>query len=276
MTFETHPLQGHLANYIEAIFHFKGFIPDHSIERVIPTGHIFIIFELDGFVRNTFNNDTLKPNREFTKVWVSGMHKNYISISAHQNSEMFVIQFKPFGAYPFFHFPIHQLNDRILPSDELFGNELLQLREEILTKETSEEKFQAAENWLHHRFSQDQTPPEELLGVVKELQSESIANYHRIIENYSKTQKHLIDQFKKYIGLTPKYYQRILRFNEILQHIHKSEQIEWSQIAYQCEYADQSHFIKEFKHFSGLNPQKFIQNDFHNDEPNFFPLDREG
>ena len=106
MTFNTHTLKGTISKYIESIFHFKDFVPDHSIERVVPTGHIFIIFELDGFIRNTFDNDTLKPNNTFTKVWVSGMHKNYISISAHQKSEMFVIQFKPFGAYPFFHLPI--------------------------------------------------------------------------------------------------------------------------------------------------------------------------
>ena len=101
MIFETHELKGTIRTYIESIFHFKDFIPDHSIERVVPTGHIFIIFELDGFTRNTFDNSTLKPNNTFTKVWVSGMHKNHISISAHKKSEMFVIQFRPFGGYPF-------------------------------------------------------------------------------------------------------------------------------------------------------------------------------
>ena len=276
MTFETHILKGTLSKYIESIFYFKDFVPDHSIERVVPTGHIFIIFELDGFTRNTFDNDTLKPNNTFTKVWISGMHKNYISISAHQKSEMFVIQFKPFGAYPFFHFPIQELNEKIVSAEKVFGNEILELREEILTKKTSEEKFNSAEKWLIDKFHQNKIPSTELLTVIEKLQSVSVASYRQIVENYSKTQKHLIAQFKKYVGLTPKYYQRILRFNEILQQIHKSEKIEWSQVAYQCEYADQSHFIKEFKHFSGLNPQKFIHQDFHKDEPNFFPLDRKG
>ncbi|MFT6865814.1 MAG: hypothetical protein ACJA08_000639 [Cyclobacteriaceae bacterium] len=55
-------------------------MPDHSVEHVVPTGQIFIIFELDGFTRNTFDNKILKSNNTFTKVWVSGMHKNYISI----------------------------------------------------------------------------------------------------------------------------------------------------------------------------------------------------
>lgn len=49
MIFNTHTLNLKLAPYIESIFHFKGFIPDHSIERVVPTGYIFLIFEFDGF-----------------------------------------------------------------------------------------------------------------------------------------------------------------------------------------------------------------------------------
>jgi len=276
MIFETHALEGILNQYIESIFHIKDFMPDHSIERVVPTGHIFIIFELDGFTRNTFDNETLKPNNTFTNVWVSGMHKNYLSISAHQKSEMLVIQFKPYGAYPFFHLPIQELNEKVIPAEKIFENEILELREEILAKKTSEEKFKNVEKWLVDKFHEDKRPSDEILNILEKLQTESVVNYSKIIESYSKTHKHLIDQFKKYIGLTPKYYQRILRFNEILQKIHQSEKIEWSQVAYQCEYADQSHFIKEFKHFSGLNPQKFIQQNFHNDQPNFFPLDRKG
>ncbi|MTI33579.1 helix-turn-helix domain-containing protein [Xanthovirga aplysinae] len=276
MIFETHTLNLPLSSYIESIFHFKDFMPEHSIERVVPTGHIFIIFELDNIPRNTFDNETLKPNNTFTKVWVSGMHRNYISISAHQKSEMFVIQFKPFGAYPFFYFPIESLNERILPAKEVFGEELLDLREKLLIQGTSKGKFRLAENWLMNRFAAKKTPPTDLLNVLKNLQREPATNYPQVIENYPNTQKHLIDQFKRYIGLTPKYYQRILRFNEILQQIQQKEKIVWSQVAYQCGYTDQSHFIKEFKHFSGFNPQEFIKQEYHQEEKNFFPLDREG
>lgn len=276
MIFKSHTLEGITNDYIESIFHLKDFVPEHSIERVVPTGHIFIIFELDGFTRNTFDNETLKPNNSFTKVWVSGMHKNYISISAHQKSEMLVIQFKPFGSYPFFHIPVQELNDKVLPAENIFGNEILELREKIISKKTSEEKFICAEKWIINKFDEDKTPPLELLNVMGKLETESVTNYGKIVGDYPKTQKHLIDQFKKYVGLTPKYYQRMLRFNEILQQINQSENIEWSQVAYQCEYSDQSHFIKEFKHFSGINPQKFLKQNLHKQNPNFFPLDKRG
>lgn len=276
MKFETHILQKPLSEHIESIFHYKGFAPDHAMERVVPTGHIFILFELDGMPRNTFDNETLKPNGTYSKVWVSGMHKNHLSISAHQNSEMLVIQFKPAGAFPFFHLPVNQLNDKVILGEKIFGNKMLQLRQQILEQKTSAKKFKAAENWLLKRMDYDSTPNKELLKIVGLLKDKPFSDHTEIVQLYSKTQKHLIGQFKKYLGLTPKVLHRIFRFNEILQRIHLKEQLDWSQIAYQFGYADQSHFIKEFKEFSGFSPQQFINSEHQKEQTNFFPLDRQG
>ena len=275
MIFETHSLSEPLSTYIESVFHFKDFVPDHSIERVVPTGHIFIIFELDGMPRNTFDNETLKPNQTFTKVWISGAHRNYISISAHQMSEMFVIQFKPYGAYPFFHAAMEEFNERVVPAEEILGDEIFDLRARILEKDTSQEKFSVAEAWLNDRLDDRLIPPADLISFYQQIQSEPSASFPENSDGYPNSQKHLIDQFKKYVGLTPKYSQRIARFNEILQKINKKEKISWARIAYECGFTDQSYFIKEFKHFSGFNPQEFIKLDFEQ-EDNFFPLDREG
>ncbi len=276
MIFETHIVNTPLDKFIESVFYFKNFMPEHSIERVVPTGHLFIIFELDGFQRNTFDSETLKPNGNFSKVWISGMHKNYLSISAHQNSEMFVIQFKPFGSYPFFHFPIHQLNEKVIPAQEILGTKILELRELILKKTTPQEKFILAEDWLKNRFDSGKTPNKELLSTINQLTNQPLSNHTAIVDSYPKTQKHLITQFKKFCGHTPKVFHRIIRFNEVLQQIKTQQKISWSQIAYQCGYTDQSHFIKEFKEFSGFNPQEFIKQEFNKGETNFFPLDKNG
>lgn len=277
MIFESHLLSPPLDKHIEAIFHFKDFMPDHGIERVVPTGHIFLLFELDGMTRQTFKNDTLQPDKSFTKAWISGMHKHYISISAHQQSEMLVIQFKASGAYPFLHFPIHQINEQVVQAEELLGEEILILRKSILETPDPKAKCVLVEHWLKHRFVQEREPSETILALIeklKELPSLNSSEFNHLIKDYPYSQKHLIDQFKKYVGLTPKYFQRILRFNEILTKINQKEKRSWTRISYECGYADQAHFIKEFKHFSGFNPQAFIQGDFNNEVQNFFPLDR--
>ena len=223
MIFETHIIKKPLVDYIESVFYFKDFKPDHSIERVVPTGHLFIIFELDGFVRNTFDNETLKPNGSHSNVWISGMHKNYLSISAHQDSEMLVIQFKTSGAYPFVNVPVNQLNNKVVSAQEIFGNEILALRSQILKGKTIPEKFTITEKWLIEKFDKNKSAPEEILSILEQIQSKLISESKVIVSSYSNSQKHLIHQFKKYFGLTPKVFHRIFRFNEILKQIHNKQ-----------------------------------------------------
>ncbi len=277
LIYEAHILKKPIANFIESIFYFKDFKPDHSIERVVPTGHVFILFELDDIERHTYNKDTLKPNGTYKNAWVSGMHKDYLSISAPQDSEMLVIQFKTIGAYPYIHQPIHQLNNKVVEAEAIFGKVILDLRTQIIKAKDVTQKFTAVENWLTERIAETKAPSASLIDMLSLFQSQPITEHKTIVASYSNTQKHLISQFKTYFGLTPKVLHRIFRFNEILKQIQNKQNLNWSQITYEFGYSDQSHFIKEFKEFSGFNPQEFIKLDFHKDnETNFFPLDREG
>ena len=258
MIFTPHEPGAQIAPYIESIFHYEKFVPDHSIERVVPTGHVFIIFELDGIERHTFDNETLKPNANFTHAWISGMHRNYISISAHEDSEMLVMQFKPFGSYPFLHVHADIINELVVPAHEILGDELYELRESICDAATTEQKLLLAENWLIDRFDEAKAPPADIVEFIAQLQAEPVDSLNGLIEAYPASQKKLIDDFKKYVGLTPKYYQRILRFNDLLQKLHDNNEISWTDIAHDCGYFDQSHFIKEFKHF----PDSILENTY--------------
>jgi len=276
MIFERHHLPNNLKDHVESILYFKGLNPNHSIERIVPTGHVFVVFELDNIPRNTFDNNTLRPLETYTKVWVSGTHRKFISISAHQQSEMLAIQFKPAGAFPFLHCPIQELNDKVISAMEIFGTEVIELREEILRAENPNAKFNLVSNWLEARFDIKKKAPEYLFDFIERLQNEPVTNLNSIIDTYPATQKQLIEHFKKYVGLTPKYYHRILRFNEILKVVNKNERLPWAEVAYSCDYSDQSHFIKEFFLFSGFNPKDFIKREFPKERTNFFPLDKKG
>ncbi|MFD2587189.1 DUF6597 domain-containing transcriptional factor [Croceitalea marina] len=276
MIFESHHIEQPLLDYIESIFYYRGYRPEHSIERVVPTGHIFLIIELDGIERHTYDSKTLEPNGSFKNAWVSGMQKKFLSISAHQNSEMLVVQFKPGGAYPFLHKPIYQLNNLVVDANTLFGGSILELREQVLETKAVIGKFKLIENWLVDKFGYDKVPDLNLVSILNQLSANPISEGNNIVSTYPKTQKHLISQFKKYFGLTPKIFHRVFRFNEILKQIQNKQHLLWSQIAHEFGYSDQSHFIKEFKEFSGFNPQEFLQADYNKGEPNFFPLDRQG
>ena len=243
---------------------------------MVPTGHVFVIFELDGIERHTFDNETLEPIASFRSAWVSGVHRNYISISAHQHSEMFVIQFRAYGARPFLHLPMSQVADKVVAGSDILDGELLSLREELITATSSADKFAVADAWLESRYDEKLAAPKSIVDVVELLQAEPASKFNEVTGCYSNTQKHLISQFKKYVGITPKHYQRILRFNEVFNQMQNDQFLSWSDIAHKCGYSDQSHFIREFRNFSGFNPEPYLKEEFAEDETNFFPLDRDG
>lgn len=276
MEYNDHTPELPLQDHIGAVFHYSGFTPDHSIERVVPTGHVFLIFELDGIARHTYDNETLMCTGTFTGAWIAGAHTGCISISAHRDSEMLVIRFKPAGAHPFLHEPVHEFNDRVIPAENVFGDGILELRERLLCAAAPRDKFALVDAWLAARFDAGRVPPPELLVMLDRLQNRPAANLKDAAWRYPHTHKHLIGQFRKYVGLTPKPYQRILRFNEVLQRINGKDEITWAEIASLCGYADQSHFIREFKYFSGFIPRAFTGREFHMGQTNFFPVDRAG
>ena len=275
MIFESHSPAGFIQNCIETMLYFKGYTPQHSKERVVPTGHIHLLIELDDIPRHLYD-DELNPVQTHQGAWISGMHRRHINIYAPPNSSMFVVRFKHFGAYPFIKQAISLFNDQLVRGELLFGQEILSLRKSLLEKETPSEKFELVEQWLNSTFNPQLVASDELERILEALSISPAAKFANIVQSYPKTQKHLIDQFKKHAGLTPKYLHRILRFNDILNQIKQKERLTWTDIAYQTGFSDQSHFIKEFKHFSGFSPKEFINQDFDDRDTNFFPLDKQG
>jgi len=273
MTFENHKISSPLDKYIESIFYYKDFVTDHNFEKVIPTGNIFILIELDGFERKTFDNE-LEPIGHFRNSWISGMHQKHLNISVHKNSEMLIVQFKSFGAFPFFKMPINELNNKVAQAEKFFGESILKLREAIISNQIISDKFKMVEEWLLGIFDEKKIPPKEIMDFVKTLQSQPFSKHNELLKDYPKTSKNLIEQFKKFCGLTPKVFHRIFRFNTLLVNINQKNDLVWTDIVYETGYSDQSHFIKEFQEFCGFNPTQFIKNGYNDSVPNFLPLDK--
>ncbi|MBR9917078.1 AraC family transcriptional regulator, partial [bacterium] len=269
MNFSSQDLPELLQPYVKHLFHYENFQPDHNIERVIPTGEVFLIFELDGITRHTYDNKTLEVNSTFNKVWISGTQKSFITISAHEDSEMLVVQFEAGGALPFIHTSLNEFHNEIIPAEQILGEEILELHADMMKGKNGYVKMDIAESWLVERYKPELNPPKYLLEIFERLRDTPEREMNELLESYPHTQKHLIAQFKKYLGLTPKAYHRILRFNRLLQSLQNQQNINWTEVAHEFGYSDQSHFIKEFQTFSGFNPSEFINNDYQNDEPNF-------
>jgi len=71
----------------------------------------------------------------------------------------------------------------------------------------------------------------------------------------------LISLFNKKVGLSPKLLYRINKFKKVIDLLQGNKKVNWTEVAYECNYYDQAHLINEFKRFSGLSPTEYLENE---------------
>lgn len=93
--------------------------------------------------------------------------------------------------------------------------------------------------------------------VMEEMKQEHFFdNIDNVASRYGITSRYLQKLFLQYTGLTPKLYQKINRFQNSLRRVTEMNS-SLTDIAYDCGYFDQSHFIREFKSFTGYTPSAY-------------------
>lgn len=264
-----------IGEHIDLILHYRSYRPEHSIERVVPDGTITLILELDGHERTVYDNETLQPVEKFRGAWVSGAQEAFLSISAVDQSRMLAVRFRPGGAAAFLGGSVDELTGRVIDARELFGETVRALRTRIVEADDPQESIRGALAWLADRFVAADGPPAPIRDVVERISAEPKFFSKRLADvaaSAGYSHKHLISLFRRYVGLTPKRFQRIMRFSEILPHVVNKESVSWAQVSAECGYYDQSHFIREFKRFCGYNPQQFLDSSEHG-RTNFIPVE---
>jgi AraC-like DNA-binding protein len=99
-----------------------------------------------------------------------------------------------------------------------------------------------------------------LKDLMYELRHQDVyENMETIATRYGISARYMQQLFLQYTGLTPKLYSQINRFQHSLKLV-TSRNTSLTDIAYECGYADQSHFIKEFKAFTGTTPSGYSIN----------------
>ena len=72
------------------------------------------------------------------------------------------------------------------------------------------------------------------------------------------SQEHLIRRFREQVGLTPKAYANILRFEHALAQA-RAKTGHWSEIALNCGYYDQAHLVRDFQRYAGRAPASLLR-----------------
>jgi len=264
-----------LGAFIDWFWYYDGLYPSHSKEHVLPDGTFELVINLRDERRKLFNRGNGARYDSFRRGWLSGAHSEYIIIDALANSSMIGAHFKPGGVAPFLGLPADEMRDRVVELDAFWGIGAWCLRDQLLAAQGSQLKFRILEQFLRERLLHSTFPTQRAArvscAVDQFLRQQDQVTVSVVAEGFGVSHKHFIEEFRRHVGLTPKLFCRIRRFQEVLVRIAARERVEWADVACSCGYYDQAHFVHDFQEFSGLNPTAFLSHQL--GDPQFVPIE---
>ena len=226
-------------------------------QRIIPDGCIEMAFILgDDIKRFTSEEEYILQPRAM--VLGQTLEPFYIQPTGYVHT--FAASFYPYGFANFVTEPIKNLRNKETPISLLFGEqEAAELERKIVEAADTGERIGIIETFLFSKLSDKSTIDHIVKSTIDILfTTRGNVTINRILKDDSSQRRQLERKFLSQIGISPKQLCKVIRMQSALRLLLNEEEVSLTSIAYQSEYYDQSHFIKDFKEFTGVSPGEFL------------------
>ncbi len=220
-------------------------------EKVIPDGYPELIFHYgDAYRINISGSWEIQEN-----TILAGQIRNYFFLENTGESKMFAIKLQPWTPKELFDVEMPSITDRVIPVQGAMLDTLKGVQKIAVSSISFSDKVRQIEDWFD-RFILEKDLSTKYRVTQKMIDERGSISLKQLQEEYQIGERSMERYFKTYIGLPPKFYARVIRFSYIFQLVQEKE-IDWADIVYRAGYYDQSHFIKNFKEFTGEDPSKY-------------------
>lgn len=222
-------------------------------ERIIPVGCIHLTFHKG---KRLFSSSLaeLQP-----QTFVSGHSGTYSDVTSTGNIHMIDVVFRPYTPKLFFQTPVNLFYNANISVDDLEDIALSDLSKQVSDLPDDDQCIQLIESFLLKRmYSCPEYNLKRMSAAIHEINQNPESDITGLAETCCLSNKQFNRIFTEYIGTHPKEFIRIIRLQRALYTLQNQPTINFAQLAYECGFYDQSHFIKEFKTFSGYTPGEYL------------------
>lgn len=259
MLIRTYTPKAPLSGFVDYFWYFEGYAPPHSKELSLPDGSIELVINLHDDKIKLFDREYKDPLRTYGSSVICGPHSEYFIIDTSAETTVLGIHFKPGGISPFLKMPVNELHNTHVSLDALWGASAYDLREMLLQSQTVVDKFRILEANLIKLASRPLIRHPAVSFALNEfMRLPHTRPLSDVIDQIGLSKRRFIQIFKEEVGLTPKLFCRLRRFQEVLNRLDRTKCVNWLDVAIACGYYDQMHFIKDFQAFSSLNPTDYF------------------
>jgi AraC-like DNA-binding protein len=252
MKYHTIPPPIHLKPYVRCFWvleHDFGADEDSYIYRSIADGCVEIVFHYQSAFDEIITGG--QPHN-----WQSGIHfqsSQYRRFETKQSFGIFGAYIYPFAVPYFFKVPSEETSNEMLDLYTFLGSEGKELEEKIMIAPNNSKRVEILTAFLEKRLLSIRLKDDAIATSIKHvIHSRQLRTVADLAYLFNLSPRQFDRKFKAYAGFSPKMYLRLVRLSNALKQDGRTKSL--TQIANECGYYDQSHFIHDVKAFTGYHP----------------------
>ena len=254
MIYERIPPANSLSDYIESFWIIDG-KNDHipQIQKIIPDGHPEFIFHYGDAYKINLSGDWETQSNAL----LAGQIRNHFYLRNTGKSGMIGVKMMPTALTKLFDLNMSNYTDTVVALTSITSDSLDLSTLPKPSLETKDGFIKVFQGIISNRLQSINSSKTETELALEELRgSNGSVSITELCEKIDIRERQLERQFSKYIGLSPKFYARIIRLGYIFE-LMQNQDNSWADLVYQSGFYDQSHFIKNFKEFTGEDPSAY-------------------
>jgi AraC-like DNA-binding protein len=230
-----------LAPFIEHYWTIEWNLPEPALRETLPYPSAHIILE---------------PG----VADLGGVHTRKFSRVLQGSSRVLGAKFFPGGLHAFVNQPVSAFTDRVLPLHEIFGDTAKNLDGRALAHTDHQAAIGVVETFLRGIDPRADDNLERVKAIAARIASDrEIRTVEQLAAEFGIGMRTLQRLFSDYAGVSPKWMIRRYRLQEAAERMAAATALDWAQTALDLGYADQAHFVRDFKRLIGKSPADYFK-----------------
>jgi len=247
-----------LNQFIQNFWYWEGENPGHAKDTIMASGRMGLLINLKDDRLTWYNGERFGQRNLLKGIALCGTHSQAFAIDARQ-PHMMGVQFWPGGSFPFFRPPAREFQNAHISLGDIWGADAERLHQRLVQAPMPQDKFEVLQHALVAAARRDfRHHPAVAHALASFSRPPRKAGVAKLANDTGVSHKRFIRLFRDEVGFTPKLYLRVTRFQRVLLRIFEAPQVDWGDVVVRHGYFDQSHFIREFREFSGLTPTEYL------------------
>lgn len=233
-----------------------------SREHILPTGEMHLVFRLSGPKIRIFESRHTADGLSLGHAAVGGARTGFYAKEVADSSDAVGVQLMPGAALTLLGLPASELAGQHTRLEDLWGNSVRSMQEQLAEAPMPAQKIQGLQRFLLARLKSAPLPAALPAMLRAAAQLKAGATVRQTVAQSGYSHRQFIQLFSHHVGLAPKQYSRVQRFQRALGLLHHgvaARSVSLADVAQDAGYSDQPHFNREFRQFSGLTPEQYLR-----------------